>query len=293
MPNDTILVAVDLAIGHLSPLRFAAWWANAHDGKDVIAVHVMPVSTLDQLARLDAHFDDGRVRESMEQAADVVRVQPKANVVVRARSVEDGILDACAEYPGDLLVMGRRAVGVGPSWLRLGSVARHMLRRLPRQVVIVPREWRPPLSRGPVLAMATTDASSAVALAAADRHAQQLDVPLVIGHAIDDPERELSPYFPQRVIEDMRTKRRGREGADFSEWLGDQRLRARTTKIVELGSARELAADLVAREHPCVVVVGSRRLALHDRWFGGSTSTDLAAHLEAPVLVVPRDRTPR
>ena len=289
MPNDNVIVAVDLSIGHLSPLRFAAWWAKAHDGMDLIAVHVMPVSAIDQLARLDAHFGDARVRESMAQAAEAVRVEPKLNVVVRAHSVEAGILEACEHYPGDLLVMGRRAVGMGPSWLRLGPVSRDMVRRLPRPVLIVPREWKPPHGVGPVLVMAATDKASAVALAIADRYAQRLEVPLVVGHAIDDPERELSPYFPPNAITELRIERRGRDGAEFGRWFAEQRLRTRTSPVVELGSAREVAAELVARERPCIAIVGSRRLAIRDRWFGGSTSTDLAAHLDAPVLVVPHD----
>jgi nucleotide-binding universal stress UspA family protein len=292
--SHTIVVGVDLAIGHLSPLRFATWWAEVHRaGGDVLAAHVLPKSTLDELMLVDPRFGDPRVRESLALAAESVVPPPTRNVVVHARSVEDGLTEICAEHGAELLVIGRRRFETGPSWLRLGSVARHLVHRLPTPVVIVPREWKPSGgTRGSVLAMIAPEASSLPALHAAARHADGLDVPLVVAHAIEDPEPELLPYFPPGPIEELRLERRTREGAEFERWFADQRLPSHPELVLQLGSARHLAASLCERTRPSLVVVGSRGVPLRERWFGGSTSTDLAAHLDAPVLVVPGNDHP-
>jgi nucleotide-binding universal stress UspA family protein len=286
MPSTTV-VGVDLAIGHLSPLRFATWWGEVHGG-EVVAVHVLPKSMVDEIVLLDARFGDERVRESMSLATESILPPPERSVVVRARSVEDGLVDVCSRERADLLVLGRRRLETGPSWLRLGSVARHFVHRLPTNVAVVPREWKPS-SRpfGPVLAMIAAHESSRPALLAAANHAEALGTEVVVAHAIADPEPEMLPYYPPGPIEELKQERRTRQGAEFQRWLDEQRLHLRPRMVVELGSARSLAADLVARERPSLVVVGSRRLSLRDRWFGSSTSTDLAAHLHAPVLVVP------
>lgn len=285
MPHN-VIVGVDLSIGHLAPLVFATWWAERRTDHQVVAAHVMPKSVVDQIALLDANFGPEQARESLLVAVDGVKPPPDECVVLRARSVEDGLLEVCAEGRAELLVLGRRALEFGPSWLRLGPVSRHLVHRLPTNVAVVPRDWKPPTPAGPVLAMVGLDDASALAMRAADEHAKALGVELLIAHAIDDPERELRAYFPASAIEQLRVERRARDTVELEKWLAAHPSSTKARTICELGSPRSLATDLVQRERPSVVVVGSRRLTLRDRWFGSSTSTDLAAHLDAPVLIV-------
>ena len=284
MPHN-VIAGVDLSIGHLAPLLFATWWAERREDHQVVAAHVMPKSVIDQIALLDANFGPEQARESLMVAVDGLKVPPDECVVVRARSVEEGLLEVCAEGRADLLVLGRRALDMGPSWLRLGPVSRHFVHRLPTNVAVVPRDWKVPVEAGPVLAMVGLDEASAVAMRAAAEHAKALGVELLIAHAIDDPDRELRAYFPRTAIEQLRTERRALDQVALEQWLAAHPASTAARTICELGSPRTLAAELVTRERPSVVVVGSRRLTLRDRWFGSSTRTDLAAHLDAPVLI--------
>jgi nucleotide-binding universal stress UspA family protein len=286
MPLLNVVVGVDLAIGHLAPLLFATWWAERHADHQVVAAHVLPKSVIDQIALLDANFGPEQARESLVVAVDGVNPPPDECVVVRARSVEDGLLEVCAEGRAELLVLGRRALEMGPSWLRLGPVSRHFVHRLPTNVAVVPRDWKRPTKAGPVLVMVGLDDASAAAMRAAASHARALGVELLIAHAIDDPERELRPYFPPSAIEQLRAERCALDVVQLEQWLAAHPTFGEARTICKLGSPRTLAAELVVHERPSVVVVGSRRLTLRDRWFGSSTSTDLAAHLEAPVLIV-------
>lgn len=287
MPN-VILAGIDLVDGDPGPLRFASWWGE-RVGLPAVAAHVIPAAVTSFFADSTVYGDyEEQTRAALERIAAQVQPSPETTEIVADTSAEHGLVAACDRFEAALLVLGRRAIHTGPSWLRLGPVARHLVQRLPRPTVIVPHGWAPPppaRNGGPVVAMVQPDASSEVALATAIRHAEALDRELVVAHAALDPARELATYIPQPALEELQATRRQRDRAALDEWLDARRLPPKARVILELGSARSLGASLVDRLQPSLVVVGSRRLSVRDRWFGSSTSTDLAAHLDTPVLI--------
>lgn len=204
-----------------------------------------------------------------------------ATKIVDEIDAETGLARAARGALG--VVVGRRVAREG-ALIRLGRVTRRLLRSAPGPVIVVPPELAIDAFPGPVvLASDFTDASVAAARFAAS-FAQRLGRPLVCVH-VGQPRWEEPFVGEDPRWEELRRAYRVRVQEAARAWAqahcpGDE-------LVVEYGDPQERLAAVAARLAACLLVVGSRRPGLLERFFVGSTSSAVAATAGCAVAVVP------
>lgn len=204
-----------------------------------------------------------------------------ATKIVDEIDAETGLARAAHGAPG--VVVGRRVAREG-ALIRLGRVTRRLLRSTPAPVIVVPPELAIDAFSGPVvLASDFTDASVAAARFAAS-FARRLGRSLVCVH-VGQP-RWQEPFVGKDPRwDELRSAYRVRVQETARAWAqahcpGDE-------LVVEYGDPQECLAAVAARLGACLLVVGSRRPGLLERFFVGSTSSAIAATASCAVAVVP------
>lgn len=280
------IVGVDLLERSDGAVRMAAWLRenrHAEPPPEFVAVHV-----LDERIREAATMRDveAQARRALSSAIDRSGVEdPFTDVcVVLAPSVETGLARAVVGPRVDGLVIGRIAPRMGRSLVRLGSVARKVLRSLPVPVLVVPPDLaeRDVGAGGIVVATDLGETSVAAALFAA-RLASGLQRPLIAAHV--DPSQDVGrDLLGDRTILAAWTPRRTL--ADVDAWVRAHDVPAHRTTLAEEGVVEGLLG-VAQREDAAIIACGSRRLGTIDRIFTSSVGTDLARLADRPVLVVP------
>jgi nucleotide-binding universal stress UspA family protein len=203
--------------------------------------------------------------------------------VVSADSPEHGLEQALTTDEFDGLVIGRLAATGERRVVRLGRVARRLLRRLPKPLLIAPPDVSSAaLGRGPIVLATDLDESSRTAAAFAHRLATELGRELVVVHV--DPGLVLVPTFwgePAMVPSQPR-----RIPADVDDWVKSVGIPGARTRLAE-GSLIENVLDIAKREDAPMIVCGSRGLDRFDRIFVSSTGVELARLADRPVAIVP------
>lgn len=275
-PSPAWLVGLDLGERSLGALAFADWLARA---EPVVGVHVVEAWSRAYVAGdvLAA------VQRAVERSAGLLGVPPLARVtVLEAVHAEDALAQAAEAAAG--LVIGRvaRAGEGGP--VRLGRVARRLLRALPGPVVVVPRDLTA-VGPGPVLLATDFGETCARALGFAEllatRHKRALELVHVGAARHSDLIDELEPSW----LAAREAYRVGVEQA-FTRWARMRGLE-RLTRHVVWGDPVAGIAGVAATRSAAIVVVGSRRLGTAARLFLSSTASGLAGCATCPVAVVP------
>lgn len=280
------IVGLDLSARSRGAEVFAAWIERAPSPgsrPEIVGVHVLetwsarylPMSR-EEYVHAVRSIADSRAREVGEVFA---RVE-----VVEAERAEDGLAHAAGRAAG--LVIGRSAGMGSRPVVRLGRVARRLLRRLPTTVYVVPPDLpASALTRGPVVLATDLGPSSRAALTTALALARGQARPLVLAHVGELRHSDLLDELEPRWLA-ARERHRQEVATAFAAWAeahGVQGLR----RVLEFGAAPESLAALAVREQACLVVVGSRRLGALERVFSTSTASALAGLCDVPVAVVP------
>ena len=128
------MIGADLGVRGHGALEFAGWLCShsrSEAQQQLDAVHVLD-ARLGNLLRTDLHE---QLMERTRQELSAALEQSKANAcitdahVVEDISPETGILEVLASSESDALIIGRRAKRESHALVRLGSVARRLLRR--------------------------------------------------------------------------------------------------------------------------------------------------------------------
>ena len=176
-------------------------------------------------------------------------VPPPARVIVHeANQAEDGLAHAAEGAAG--LVIGRAARAGEESFVRLGPVARRLLRRLPGPVVVAPRDLMavPP---GPILLATDLGDATAAALPFAQRLAARHGRPLELVH-IGEPRNsdlidELEPSWLT-----AREEYRAEVERAYDVWMHDNHLgrdRGRLFEAADRLRPRLIVLDPFVRLH--------------------------------------------
>jgi nucleotide-binding universal stress UspA family protein len=277
------LIGIDLTTRSNGALELGAWLVR-HGSAQLVAVHVID-------ERIWGPQDvAAALRPSSEQAlADVLstvevpRESLRSEVVI-ADSVPHGLARAAARHDCDGIVIGRIAPQAGRAIIRLGAVARRMLRELALPVMVVPPDLSATaIGDGPLLAGTDLGDSSRAAGTTAARLAREVARDLLLVHV--DPSYTVVPDYigggaailprkPQHVH------------ADLERWAAASQLEPRALRIADGDVVEHMIAE-ARREDSPMIVVGSRRLTLGERIFSSSVGSDLARFADRPVLVVP------
>lgn len=287
------VVGLDLRPLSSGALRFAGWLAGssrAAGGEQFHGVHVLEEDHLRaalQLHHLDevtaaarqAAIQSGK-REGMAERLGEPRI-------VQAMTAVQGLAAAAAELGADAIVVGRQAPAEGLRLIRLGRVARHLVRAPPRPVVVVPPDLPPAgFGPGPVVALSGLSDGSVATCRFAAEVAGLLGRGWVMLHVVPMPEDYGAHYLPPASVDQIRKARRQEAEAATRAWVATHRLSPAETVIVEGQPVERAVALAVEREAPLVVAGASHASGLEMAIFH-STVMELAAVAPVAVAVVP------
>jgi nucleotide-binding universal stress UspA family protein len=281
------IVGIDLLDRSHGAVRMAAWLRSHYRGDspaEFIAVHVVDERLRDSLKVMSEVLAEAR-RTLASAAARCGVPDPFTDVrVVLAPSVESGLARAATEPDIDGLVIGRVAPRDGHRLVRLGSVARKMLRDLPVPVMVVPPDLDDSdIGDGGIVLATDLGETSVAAARFSVRLANELGREVIATHM--DPARDVShDLLGDRTILASWTPRRTM--ADVQHWVQEHEIAVGRTRLVDDSVVEGLIA-IAYHEKAAMLACGSRRLGTIDRIFTSSVGTDLARLAERPVLVVP------
>jgi len=279
------ILGIDLRPRSDGAIRFGGWLhSQAPEDVKLLGVHALEYDD-------DGHLH-GReqvevaIEETLERAG--VRAAFASVEAVAADRPETALESLQRAEDAHGLIIGRRAATDSEAFIRLGSVARRMLRRLVAPTFVVPPELEADkIGAGPIVVAVTPVEASVGAVKFAQRLATELRRPLVYVTVVSTsadyiPEDRLDAVLAERLAQKMRSA----EAITHAWLLG---LGARERLVVRRGDALIQILAVAAELSAPFVVTGSRKLSSVERLFGLSVASWLAAQAAVPVLVVPSD----
>jgi nucleotide-binding universal stress UspA family protein len=130
------------------------------------------------------------------------------------------------------------------------------------------------------------DEDGASAAAFAQDFATRFGRELVLARVAPLPEHHSAQYLPNETLAKIRGEHHNAADRELVTWAEQQGLGEMRRVVLQGGIVEELV-ELAAKEHALAIVSGSRRLTLFERWLLASTGSELAAHAQCPVIVVP------
>ncbi|MCA9636411.1 MAG: universal stress protein, partial [Myxococcales bacterium] len=204
---------------------------------------------------------------------------------VRATTAEDVLATAVTDKRADGLILGRKTPRGQDAVVRLGRVARRLIRRAESPMIVVPPDLQvADVGEGPVVVATDLGDDAVGALHFGQAMAKALGRELVLAYGIRLPNL-LDQYLPSDAWNTVQSAI-GREGGESARaWAARHGVEARV-HIVDGPLVRGLWMAAF-HEHACLLVAGSRRLSMLDRIFTSSIGTELAAASPLPVAIVP------
>lgn len=210
---------------------------------------------------------------------------------VHGRQVDDALTALLDEGRGRALVLGRAAFSGSRSMVKLGRVARKLVRAAPGPLLIVPPDLDPDrLSTGPILIGTDLTKGSAAAAQFGDGLAQALDRRAVLVHVAGEevPGRR-TPIPAITDVADKLEHSRQQLDAVFDDWVNRHDLQ-HLDRFTLSGQPASGLLDEAAHAGACMVVIGTRRLPLSERFLlDRSLASELAATAPVPVFIIPGD----
>lgn len=210
--------------------------AGPDAGETVVAAHVLVEEHMRVALRL--HHLDEVIAEALQAGEAALQAQhfEAPLEVVQAPDAASGMAEMARRLSADAVVVARHAGREGHGLVRLGRVARDLLRLLPAAVVVVPHDLRAAeLGTGPVVALTSLGEHGVDAVRFARRVATRLGRGLVVAHAV-----------PLAVDAEHAT-RLAKAREDLLKWVSAQGIGTDDVRIVE-GSAFSRSVE-IGRAH--------------------------------------------
>lgn len=284
------VVGVDLRPHSHGAINFAAWLhANDKTGQVTLeALHVIE-SRLFELPEAPPRAElIGRAKQATIAALTARRaVDAFAHIdAIEADDVIDTLAAAGALASTTGIIIGRRAADSDDRVIRLGKVARRLLRRLDSPVFVVPPDLeRAHIGAGPIVCAVDLDQHGVDVARFGELFGEAIGRPARLVHVVDKGDPIGMEYLPEITWTDLRTRARETGQAALAKWREDAGLTAYTllaegqTVPKLISAARELDA--------CMILCGSRQLSLAQRMWMSSIGSSLAAAAHLPVGVIP------
>lgn len=292
------IVGLDLRPTGQGALRFGRWLAEAtRDGQPptFVGVHVLEEDTL--RAALRYHHLDELIAGAREETEMLLRNAGATGMLTELRVVQgmhaEATLEAAREeHHAEGLVVGRQAPREGHHLLRLGKVARRLLRSLGGPLVVVPPDWEPESGSadGPILCATDLGDNAVAAARFAAELAHRLGRGLVFAYSVPVPEDYGVNYIPPTTRQKIAAESHEAGERELSGWVGDLGLSTSTTAVVCQGHVTEQLLRLARETKVAMLVTGSRHLSTLERVLLTSVGSELAATSPCPVVVVPPAR---
>jgi nucleotide-binding universal stress UspA family protein len=284
------IVGLDLRASSRGALHFASWVAAKPGGPAVVPIHVLEEEHLQYVLRY-RHLDEitAGARAAAERAVVTEGLAGRMDDVriVQALRADEALSRACADERAEALVVGRIAKRTRHPLVRLGRVARRLVRNLPVPVVVVPPDLlEGGIGPGPVVGLSALDDDSVQACRFARELATLLERELQVVHVLPDPAAAAAYGLPAGKVEQLRAEARERARADLSRWLGEAAIPT-ARPVVRVGDCVDEALEHAREHRPPMLVVGARQLPTVQRMFAPSVGRELAASAPIAVAVVP------
>lgn len=288
-------LGLDLREGAEGPLIFARWLVShlrqAGQAQATIeAVHVIEQDQLGLLASADKHeqalgLAEDALARTLERAGDSTPLEGLRFVEVG--TPEDVLASAAADADG--MIIGRLAPRGKDKLLRLGGVARRLLRSLPAPTYVVPPDTRAEdIGKGPIILACDAQEDSIGAARYALRMADLLRRELILAHIVPMPYGWSIGYLPPESVKQVRADLRTRGERTLERWATQHGITG-LRGVVSEGIVPEELTRLAEAEDALMLITGSRKLNALERLFVTSVGSELAASASCPVVVVPPD----
>lgn len=282
------MVGVDVRDLSKGAVQWARWIAQRAPAEKFIGAHVVEYVPTGFTGGMDPQMQADAIREMADQALAPLRDDATFLEIgaIEASVAEDGLEKAALDKACDAFILGRRKPTTEDTVVRLGRVARRMLRHLHRAVAIVPPDLdQPSISDGPVLLATDFGPASRGAVRMAKHLADDLGLDLLVTH-VAAVATELAVLLPARKWDEHLSAVERSAQEHMSAWLAEHGLAdARHSIVTGSPTAKLLEVSQIAGAS--MIVVGSRKLQTLDRIFTSSIGTELAAAAKMPVVVVP------
>lgn len=290
------IVGVDLRHRSDGAIKFAAWLREqsaAVEPCGLVGVHVVESKQMAALRGFDPRT--AVLSRLAEESRLVIRntgISEDFDTVdvIEGRRAAKSLESACVYHHGDGLVVGRKAGSAEHSIVRLGSVARHLLRSLTVPTFIVAPDFVvvEEVSKGPIVVAVTPTDASLSACIFARALAERLGRELIFVRVVTVPEDYAHIYWSSDALDQFRTEFVERARVQQQAWLAEHGFADPRLELRYGGPVVELVAAAGLHDAP-LIVCGSRLLGTFERMLTSSTSSDLAAHATCPVAIVPPD----
>ena len=277
-------------------MKVADWLARnlkSQQGESFSGVHILEREQLDQVARL---VDLDESKRQTEAAMTRVVENAGAGELLSDRtllsnlSAEEGLTQSVGD--GDaVLIIGRTAKRGEDRLVRLGRVARRLLRTLPAPIVVTPPDLDPStLGDGPIIAATDARDDARAACAFADELGKKMGRDVLLAHVVPMPEHWGASYLPQDSVGRVTQELQASGEMQLEKWAKEQGLQGHAGVVVQGGVLARLLA-LAEETRAPMIVVGSHKLNAVARFFIASVGSELAAMSKVPVVVVPPDHS--
>jgi nucleotide-binding universal stress UspA family protein len=286
------IVGVDLRETATGALQFAQWLAR-HAVRPArhsfVPVHVLEESYLLQVLRY-AHEADVEARALADATHQVERAELRASAepprITRGIAADDALVRELETERGDAIVIGRQAPSHERHFVRLGRVARKLVRRLPCPVVVAPPDLRADrIGTGPIVLATDLEETCGSAVRFSQRLSHATGRPIVVAHIIPH-ELESARYVPSTTIEQFYSQVGLDRQRDLEHWRATHGL-ADAATVVAHGDIVARLTSIAEVEGAPMIVCGSRGLGTVERIFTTSIATDLSCWAECAIAIVP------
>jgi nucleotide-binding universal stress UspA family protein len=286
-------LGLDLREGAEGPLVFARWLCTqlAATGTAVLdPIHVIEQDQMGLLASADKReqaiaLAEDAVARTLGRAGDPT---PLPNVrLVEVGEPEDVLASAARDAEG--LILGRLAPRGKDQLMRLGGVARRLLRRLAAPTLVVPPDLhREQIGKGPIILACDGHEDSIGATRFALHMADRLRRELMLAHVVPMPYGWSVGYLPAEAVAQVRADLQAQGERKLERWATQHGITG-LRGVVSEGMVADELTSLAKAEDALMLVAGSRKLSAIERLFITSVGTELAASASCPVAVVPPD----
>lgn len=287
-------LGLDLREGAEGPLVFARWLVaelTRHGAPaELDPVHVIEQDQVGLLATAERREEimalaEDAVVKAVRRSGDETPLTGMR--LVEVGEPEDVLVESAMRSEG--LIIGRLAPRGRDRVMRLGGVARRLLRRLPRPTLVVPPDLATAqIGKGPIVFACDGDEDSIGAARFATKLADQLRRELILAHVVPMPYGWSVGYLPSDAVAQVRADLQARGERTLERWATQHGLSGLRGFVAE-GMVAEELARLAAEQDALMLIVGSRKLNALERLFVTSVGTELAASSICPVAVVPPD----
>ena len=287
------ILAIDLHGTCAGAVRFASWLRKAVRGaeqEEFVAIQVLEERHL--LAVLRYHHLSEVTAGARSAAQALIETEGASDAirelaVVQGTEANETLAAARRTHGAGGIIIGRAAPTQSHAIVRLGRVARRLLRSSAAPVVVVPPDWQAARRRdGPIVTLTNTDADSIEACGFGAAMAERLGCDFKLLHVASIPEDFGAQHIPFISIEKLRQDYRADAEQGLSQWIAAQGLE-RSRGVVVQGRVVESAIDFAEAQRSPILVCGSRRLSAVERTLLASTGAELAALAPVPVAIVP------